>query len=95
MSGKQGNGGQRLSTNLILGVGIGFIGWMVVSAWSGAGPAVTLFAIGPVLIIAGLAAGVILSRWAERFVWRDERPEPVKIPVERPSSVMPGKREDE
>jgi hypothetical protein len=95
VSGKQGDGGQRLPANLILGIGIGFIGWMVVSAWSGAGPAVTLFAIGPALITAGVAVGVLLPRWAQRLTGRGERPEPVKVPVERSASVMLREREDE
>jgi hypothetical protein len=95
MSGKRGNGGQRLSTGLIAGAGIGFIAWMFISAQSGGGFNVALFAIGSAMMLAGLTAGVILTRWAERFAGQERRVEPVKIPVERHDAVMLDKREDE
>jgi hypothetical protein len=47
------------------------------------------------MMLAGLAAGVILTKWAERFAGQEGRAEPVKIPVERPEVVMLDKREDE
>jgi hypothetical protein len=95
MSGKRGNGGQRLSTGLIAGAGIGLVVWMFISSQSGAGFNVALFAIGSAMMLAGLAAGVVLVRWAERFAGQERRAEPVKIPVERHGAVMPDKREDE
>ena len=95
MSGNNGNGGQRLSGGVFAGAGVGVLVWLLISLKSGAEVNAALFAAGSVIMFAGLAAGVLITRWANRFAGREEQPQPVKVKPERPEVVILKKYDDE